>query len=237
MEKKKRRKRRRRRREVGEEEEEERKRRRRRKGGEEKEKRRRRKRRREDGEEEEEKEKGRWRRGRGKGEGKVEKRKRRRRRGGGEWKEEEEETFYVSNFPISLSHPFILITGIKQLFRPYPKICKGSIQQGQLSHPAPVPVGQRLGGAVAAPERILFGDQGLQFWRGPSRHQSPYQGENIVIEDPPNKGKTDAYRTHEGIQDTNREGRSAGKRLGEIEFCVGVIIIILIQELNVRIIY
>ncbi|KAG8135172.1 hypothetical protein E2320_008209, partial [Naja naja] len=99
--------------------------------------------------------------------------------------------------------------------------------------PGTCPYWSASGGAVAAPECILFGDQGLQFWRGPSRHQSPYQGENIVIEvRSSQQRKTDAYRTHEGIQDTNRKGRSAGERLGEIEFCVRVIVIILIQELN-----
>lgn len=44
---------------------------------------------------------------------------------------------------------------------------------------------------------------------------------------------TSTHGTHEGVQHTDSEGGAAGEGLGEVQLRVGVVIIILVQELNV----
>ena len=44
------------------------------------------------------------------------------------------------------------------------------------------------------------------------------------------------YRGHEGVEDADSEGCAASEGLGEIQFSVGVVIIILIQELDIAVI-
>lgn len=46
-----------------------------------------------------------------------------------------------------------------------------------------------------------------------------------------------SYRTHQGIQHTDCEGRPTGEGLSEVQLCVRVIIIILVQELNIGVIH
>lgn len=41
------------------------------------------------------------------------------------------------------------------------------------------------------------------------------------------------HSTHQGVEDTDSKGSAAGERLSEVQLCVWVIIIILVQELNV----
>ena len=45
------------------------------------------------------------------------------------------------------------------------------------------------------------------------------------------------YRRHQRIQDGNGESGAARKRLSEIQFGVRVVVVVLIQELNVAIVY
>lgn len=45
------------------------------------------------------------------------------------------------------------------------------------------------------------------------------------------------HSTHQGVEDTDSKGSAAGERLSEVQLCVGVIIIILVQELNVWVIH
>jgi len=44
------------------------------------------------------------------------------------------------------------------------------------------------------------------------------------------------YRAHEGVQHTNCKCCTTSKRLGHVQLCIRVILIILIQELYIRII-
>jgi len=44
------------------------------------------------------------------------------------------------------------------------------------------------------------------------------------------------YRWHERVQDADSEGRTARKRLGEIQLRVGVIIVVLVEKLHVAIV-
>lgn len=41
------------------------------------------------------------------------------------------------------------------------------------------------------------------------------------------------HRTHQGVEYTDSEGGAAGEGLSEVQLCVWVVIIILVQELNV----
>lgn len=45
-----------------------------------------------------------------------------------------------------------------------------------------------------------------------------------------------SYGAHEWVQNTNSERCATGERLCHVEFCVRVVIIILVQELHVSII-
>lgn len=45
-----------------------------------------------------------------------------------------------------------------------------------------------------------------------------------------------SYRAHEGVQDADSEGRPAREGLSEVQLCVWVVIVILVQELNVGVI-
>ena len=45
------------------------------------------------------------------------------------------------------------------------------------------------------------------------------------------------HSTHQGVQDAHSKGRPTGKGLGEVQLCVRVIIIILVQELNVGVVH
>ncbi len=51
----------------------------------------------------------------------------------------------------------------------------------------------------------------------------------------PNK-KIISHRGHEGVEDTDREGRPAGERLREVELGVGVVVVVLVQELHVGVV-
>lgn len=42
-----------------------------------------------------------------------------------------------------------------------------------------------------------------------------------------------AHRAHQGVEHTDSEGGAAGEGLSEVQLCVWVVIIILVQELNV----
>lgn len=64
----------------------------------------------------------------------------------------------------------------------YPEVGEGPVIQRQLCHATPVPVGQGLRRAVAAPQRILLRQQPLQLWRGTACDQRPDQGEDVVVE-------------------------------------------------------
>ena len=50
-------------------------------------------------------------------------------------------------------------------------------------------------------------------------------------------GTPPAYRGHEGVQHAHSEGSPAGKWLGEIELSVGVIVIVLVKELDVAVVH
>lgn len=41
------------------------------------------------------------------------------------------------------------------------------------------------------------------------------------------------HRAHQGVEYTDSEGGAAGEGLSEVQLCVWVVIIILVQELNV----
>lgn len=45
------------------------------------------------------------------------------------------------------------------------------------------------------------------------------------------------YSAHQRIQHADREGRPAGERLGEVQLGVGVVIVVLVQELNVGVVH
>lgn len=45
------------------------------------------------------------------------------------------------------------------------------------------------------------------------------------------------YRTHQGVQYTDSKGSAAGEGLSEVQLCVWIIVIILVQELNVWVIH
>lgn len=45
------------------------------------------------------------------------------------------------------------------------------------------------------------------------------------------------YGAHQGIQDTDSEGRAAGERLGEVQLRVWVVVVILIQELHIGVVH
>ena len=45
-----------------------------------------------------------------------------------------------------------------------------------------------------------------------------------------------SHRGHEGVEDTDSEGSPAGEWLGEIELRVGIIVIVLVKELDVAVI-
>ena len=51
-----------------------------------------------------------------------------------------------------------------------------------LAHPAPVPVGQGLRGAVAAPQPRPLRQDVLQLGRGAARDQRPDQGQGVLVE-------------------------------------------------------
>ena len=45
------------------------------------------------------------------------------------------------------------------------------------------------------------------------------------------------YRSHEGVQDTDSKGCATGKGLGEVQLCVGVVIVVIrVNELDVGVI-
>lgn len=48
---------------------------------------------------------------------------------------------------------------------------------------------------------------------------------------------TVTYGAHQRIQHADREGRPAGERLGEVQLGVGVVIVVLVQELNVGVVH
>lgn len=64
----------------------------------------------------------------------------------------------------------------------YPEVSEGAVVQRQLCHTTPVPVGQSLRSAVAAPQCVLLCQQTLQLRRCAACDQSPYQGEDVVVE-------------------------------------------------------
>ena len=43
--------------------------------------------------------------------------------------------------------------------------------------------------------------------------------------------------THEGVEYTDSEGGSTGKRLCQVQLCVRVVVIILVQELNIGVVH
>lgn len=48
---------------------------------------------------------------------------------------------------------------------------------------------------------------------------------------------TPTYRTHERVQDTDGKCCPTCEWLREVQFCVGVIIIVLVQKLNISIVH
>lgn len=46
-----------------------------------------------------------------------------------------------------------------------------------------------------------------------------------------------SYSTHQGIQHTDCESRPTGEGLSEVQLCVRVIVIILVQELNIGVVH
>ena len=54
--------------------------------------------------------------------------------------------------------------------------------RAHLAHPAPVPVGQGLGGAVAAPQPRPLRQDVLQLGRGAAGDQRPDQGQGVLVE-------------------------------------------------------
>lgn len=46
-----------------------------------------------------------------------------------------------------------------------------------------------------------------------------------------------AHRTHQGVKYTDSKGSAAGKGLSEVQLRVWVIIVVLVQELNIRVIH
>lgn len=45
------------------------------------------------------------------------------------------------------------------------------------------------------------------------------------------------HRAHQGVEYTDSEGSAAGKGLSEVQLRVWVVIIVLVQELNVRVVH
>ena len=45
-----------------------------------------------------------------------------------------------------------------------------------------------------------------------------------------------SHRWHEGVQDTDREGRAAGERLCQVQLRVRIVVVVLIKELNVAVV-
>ena len=56
------------------------------------------------------------------------------------------------------------------------------IREGDLAHPAPVPVGQSLRRAVSPPEPRPLRQDELQLWSGSSSYQGPDQGQRVLVE-------------------------------------------------------
>lgn len=48
---------------------------------------------------------------------------------------------------------------------------------------------------------------------------------------------SETHRAHQGVEHTDSEGRAAGEGLCEVQLRVGVVVIILVQELNVRVVH
>ena len=53
----------------------------------------------------------------------------------------------------------------------------------------------------------------------------------------PHTPMSPTYCAHERIQDTDGECCPTCKRLREVQFCVGVIVIVLVQKLNISIVH
>ena len=45
------------------------------------------------------------------------------------------------------------------------------------------------------------------------------------------------HRGHEGVEDADGEGRTAGEGLREVQLGVGIVVVILVQELNVAVVH
>ena len=45
------------------------------------------------------------------------------------------------------------------------------------------------------------------------------------------------HRGHEGVEDADGEGCSAGEGLREVQLGVGIVVVILVQELNVAVVH
>ena len=96
------------------------------------------------------------------------------------------------------------------------------------STPASVPVLEGFRGRVASPESSPLGQDEFQLWSGPSRDQAPDQGQGILVE---------VRRGHEGVKDADGKGSATGKRLGEVELRVRVVVVVLVQELHVAVVH
>ena len=46
-----------------------------------------------------------------------------------------------------------------------------------------------------------------------------------------------SHRGHERIEDADGEGCAAGEGLREVQFRVGIVVVVLVQELNVAVVY
>ena len=59
---------------------------------------------------------------------------------------------------------------------------EGAVRQGDLAHPAPVPVSQGLRGAVSAPEPGPLGQDELQLRGGSARDEGADQSQRVLVE-------------------------------------------------------
>ena len=96
------------------------------------------------------------------------------------------------------------------------------------SEPASIPVGQSFRCGVAAPQPCALGQDELQLWSCPSCDQTPDQGQGVLVE---------VGGGHQGVEDADGEGSATGEGLGEVEFGVRVVVVVLVQELHVAVVH
>ena len=134
---------------------------------------------------------------------------------------------------------FLISAAISQLFT-------GTIKDGHLTHPAPVPVVQSSGRGVSTSQTRSLRQDLLQLLSRSSSDQGAYQGQGVGVEIclrrvvSSNKelaAPGNSYRGHERVEYRDSEGSATGEWLGEIQLSVRIVIVVIrINELDIAVI-